>query len=146
MNEQDLAVERFKQKYSCSQAVFSVFAERHGIPADTAFRIAAGFGGGIARTAQTCGCVTGAVMALGLAQRSVTAEENPVEREKTYAAARELMEVFASRHGSTRCLDLLGCDIGTPEGREYANRNELFRTRCVHFIRDAVELAAATRT
>jgi len=140
MDLADLAVERFKQGYSCSQAVFSACAERRGIDRDLAFRIAAGLGGGLARTGQTCGCVTGALMAIGLAQRSVSPEENRIEKDKTYEAGRRFMGKFAERTGSTLCRDLLGCDIGTPEGYAQARQNDLFQSRCRQFVRDAVEV------
>lgn len=140
MDLADLAVERFKQGYSCSQAVFSVCAERRGVDRDLALRIAAGFGGGLARTGQTCGAITGAIMAIGLAQRSVSPEENRTEKDKTYETGRRFMGKFAERTGYTLCRDLLGCDISTPTGFEYARQNDLFQTRCRQLVRDAVEI------
>jgi len=141
MNTADVAVTRFEQQYSCAQAVFSALAEGHGIDRDLALRVAAGFGGGLARSGQTCGCLTGAIMALGLAQSSVGAEENRAAKEKTYERARRLLREFAERNHSTLCLDLLGCDISTPEGLEHARQAGLFKTRCTPLVRDAVELA-----
>jgi len=141
MSSADVAVTRFEQNYSCSQAVFSALAEPRGIDRDLALRVAAGFGGGLARSGQTCGCLTGAFMALGLAQSSVSPEENRAEKEKTYARARRLLREFAGRNHSTLCLDLLGCDISTPEGLEHARQTGLFRTRCTKLVRDAVEIA-----
>ena len=136
----DIALTRFQQKYSCAQAVFSALAERRAIDRELALRVAAGFGGGIARSAQTCGCVTGAVMAIGLEQPSVSPEENKGGYEKTYESAQKLMREFAGRNGSICCRDLLGCDIGTPEGLQEARRDGLFQTRCTKFVRDAVEI------
>jgi C_GCAxxG_C_C family probable redox protein len=140
MDPADLAVERFKQGYSCSQAVFSVCAERRGVDRDLAFRLAAGFGGGLARTAQICGCVTGAIMAIGLEQRGVSPEENRLEKDMTCETAREFMDRFAERTGHMLCRDLLGCDISTPAGLAEARRNDLFQSRCRQFVRDAVEI------
>jgi len=134
---------RFRQGYSCSQVVFSVLAERHGVETDLALRIAAGLGGGIARSGQTCGCVTGAILALGLEQQSVCVERNKSEKEKTYDVCRMFMRGFAERHGSTRCRELLGCDIGTEEGMAEARRLNLFQLKCAEFIRYAVESATS---
>jgi len=141
MNSAEVAVTRFEQGYSCSQAVFSALAEPRGIDRDLALRVAAGFGGGLARSGQTCGCLTGALMAIGLAQSSVSSEENRAAKEKTYERARRLLREFAEHNHSTLCLDLLGCDISTPEGLEYARRTGLFQTRCTPLVRDAVEIA-----
>lgn len=140
MSVSDVAVERFDKGYSCSQAVFSACAEGRGVDRDLALRLGAGFSGGLGRTAQTCGAVTGAIMALGLAQRSVTPEENRAEKDKTCETVRRFLADFAARHGSTVCRDLIGCDIGTPEGYEHAKTTGLFKSRCPEFVRAAVEL------
>jgi C_GCAxxG_C_C family probable redox protein len=141
MHAADTAEARFRQGYSCSQAVFSALGELWGVPLPLSLRIGAGFGGGMARTAGVCGAVTGALMGLGLAQSSVSPEENPTEREKTYARCRRFLERFAERHGSVVCRDLLGCDISTPEGLAEAHQRKLTRTVCPPFVRDAVQIA-----
>lgn len=141
MDLKETAVERFRQGYSCSQSVFSTLAGKWSLDTNLSFRIAAGFGGGLARSAQTCGCVTGAIMAIGLSQRSVSPEENRSEKEETYAACRRFMRAFEERNGSLLCSDLLGCDISTPEGLAEAREKALFQSRCVTLVRDAVELA-----
>ena len=50
----------------CAQQVFAHFADRLGIAPDVALRTASCFGSGLGR-ADVCGCVTGALMVLGLA-------------------------------------------------------------------------------
>ena len=135
------ALARFAQGYSCSQAVFSALAEPRGVNAELAYRVAAGFGGGIARSGQTCGCVIGAIMAIGLGQRGVSPEENKTQKEKTYEVTQNFLREFAARNGSTACKELLGCEIGTADGMKYARENKLFQIRCVKFVRDAVEIA-----
>jgi C_GCAxxG_C_C family probable redox protein len=142
MLQTELAMQRFQQGYSCSQTVFSVLAEPLGLETGTAFRIAAGFSGGIARSAETCGCVTGAIMAIGLGQEDVSPKGNTAAKAKTCELARLLMHRFAERNGSTECRVLLGCDIGTPQGYEEAWRKDLFRLRCMKLVSDAVEIAS----
>ncbi len=141
MTAAEVALERFANGYSCSQAVFSALAERRGVDLELALRISAGLGGGLARTAQTCGCVTGAILAIGLEQASVAPCENRAAKEKTYELARAFMDAFAARNGSTRCLDLLGCDIGSAEGFALARSENRFQSRCAPLVRDAVETA-----
>ncbi len=141
MTTAETALARFDQKYSCSQAVLSALADRFGVAPELAFRIAAGFGGGIARSARTCGCVTGAVMAIGLSQAGVSPDENRVQKEKTYEKVQRFLREFEARNGSTQCLSLLGHDIGTPEGMAQIKEKKLFETRCRALIRDAVEIA-----
>ena len=90
MNRKDRAVDLFKQGFSCSQAVAAVFAEDNGLPVATAFRIAQGFGGGMARLAETCGAVTGAFMIIGL-KHGRTRPEDEAAKERTYALVQELV-------------------------------------------------------
>jgi C_GCAxxG_C_C family probable redox protein len=140
MDLKDIAQERFRDGYSCSQAVFSALAQTWNIDPAVSLRIAAGFGGGLARSARTCGCVTGGIMAIGLAQRGIGPAENRSEKEKTYEASRRFMRAFEERNGSTLCLELLGCNIGTPEGLAEARQKGLFQSRCAKLVRDAVEI------
>jgi len=140
MQTTDTALALFKQEYSCAQAVFTALAERRGIDRELALRLAAGFGGGIARSAQTCGCVTAGVMAIGLEQAGVTPEGNKAAKGKTYEAAQKLLREFTQRNGSTICRDLLGCDLSTPEGHQQAKQEGLFQKRCTKLVSDAVEI------
>jgi C_GCAxxG_C_C family probable redox protein len=141
METANLAVDRFRKGYSCSQAVFSALAERKGIDVDLALRIASGFGGGISRSGETCGCVTGAIMALGLEQRDVSVAGNKAAKDNACKAGQRIMREFAACHGSSRCQELLGCNIATPEGMQQAHDQGLFSRHCEVFVLDAVELA-----
>ena len=140
MNLADVAEADFRKGYSCSQSVFSALAKRWNIDPEVSLRVAAGFGGGIARSGRTCGCVTGAIMAIGLAQSSVSSEVNRSEKEKTYEVGQRFMRAFEKRNGSTLCAELLGCDVSTPEGLAKARQEGLFQSRCTGFVRDAVEI------
>ncbi len=137
-----LAVTLFEQGFTCSQAVLAAFAGRHGLDRDTALRIACAYGGGGAQTGGACGAVSGALMAIGLAHGS-TRVDDEAAREKTWDAARALLDRFRREHGSDRCRDLLGVDIGTPEGREAAAKAGLFRTHCPVFVRSAARIASS---
>ncbi len=140
MNSREIAEKRFQNGYSCSQSVFSALGERWDVSPEVSLRIAAGFGGGIARSAGICGCVTGGIMALGLAQKEISPETNRSEKEKTYEVCRRFMRAFEERNGSTVCSNLLGCDIGTPEGLAKAHREGLHQSVCTKLVRDAVEI------
>jgi C_GCAxxG_C_C family probable redox protein len=139
MSKSEHAVEQFESGLNCSQAVAGEFADELGVDADAAHRLACGFGGGMGRTGSVCGAVTGAVMVIGLAAcdpdpRASTAKLH------TYELVRSFLNEFQQRHGSTICRELLGCDIGTPEGHAQAQQDGLFRTRCPRYVEDAVEI------
>ena len=144
MNSTDIAEARFNDGYSCAQAVFSALAERWKIDAEVSLRVSAGFGGGIARSAGTCGCVTGAIMALGLMQEGVDPTANRAQKEQTYQVCRQFMRTFQERNGSTLCSELLGCDISTPEGQA-VHRQGMHRALCTKLVRDAVEIVESTQ-
>jgi C_GCAxxG_C_C family probable redox protein len=137
-----LAGTLFEQGFTCSQAVLAAFAERHGLDRDLALKLACAYGGGIARGGGTCGAVSGALMAIGLAHGR-TRIEDEAAREKTYAATRTFLERFRAEHGSDLCRELLGVDISTREGSEAAAKAGLFRTRCPLLVRSAARLVSS---
>ncbi|MZP30934.1 hypothetical protein GTO91_14540 [Heliobacterium undosum] len=139
MEKAEKAAAIFLGGYNCAQAVIAAFAEECGVDEETAKGMAAAFGGGIARTGETCGAVTGAMMAIGLlyGQKSGDDSEN---KEKTYERVHAFLERFQERNGLLRCKELLGCDVSTPEGRQQAKEADYHNTRCPKFVRDSAEI------
>jgi len=133
------AVACFQEGFSCSQAVLSAFAPQLGMDRDLALKVSGAFGAGMGRMGETCGAVTGAFMVIGLLHGRTKAE-NQETKEKAYALVAELADQFRQRNGSLKCRELLGCDLGTPEGQQYAHDHGLTATRCVKFVRDAAEI------
>ncbi len=78
-------------------------------------------------------------MVIGLKDGKVRADDNAA-KEKTYAQAQEFSRRFIARNRTTNCTELLGCDLGTPEGREQAKRTRVTDTVCPRVIRDAAEI------
>jgi len=139
MNKPDEVVECFKQTFSCSQAVFSVYALEFGIDKETALKIAGAFGGGMARMGETCGAVTGAFMAIGLKYGKAKAEDEAA-KEKTYQVVKEFVEKFKSQNGSIVCRELTGCDMSSPEGLQAFKEKNIFKTHCTKFVKNAAEI------
>jgi C_GCAxxG_C_C family probable redox protein len=140
MSEAEKACELFAGGCACSQAVFGAFAPGLGLDEETAVRLSAGFAGGM-RTADVCGAVTGAYMALGLAN-TANGCRSAEARGATYQAMGEFRQAFVARHGSIVCRELLGCDISTPGGSAEATAKNLFATRCRDLVGDAAEIVA----
>jgi C_GCAxxG_C_C family probable redox protein len=139
MKKIDHAARVFADGFNCAQAVFSTVAPGLGLDEETAARIATAFGGGMARMGGTCGVVTGAFMALGLARGNGRPADKET-KEKTYVIALEFVKRFMERHGSIACRDLLGCDIGTHEGHERAKQQGLFDTVCSKLVKDSAAI------
>lgn len=130
------AAQRFDQGFNCSQAVLSAFAARARIPEATALKLASPFGGGIAHQGQTCGAVTGALMAIGL----LRGNDLPEGKYETYRLAEEFLARFRENHKTILCRELIGYDIHTPEGLQQARDNNVFHTICPRLVKDAVAL------
>jgi C_GCAxxG_C_C family probable redox protein len=142
MTRSERAASLFQEGFSCSQAVFTAFAEGMGLARETALRLSQPFGGGIAKSGDWCGAVTGALMVIGLKHGRVRADDTAA-KDKTYALVQEFLKRFRARHGAVRCRDLLGCDIGTREGEKTIEDNSLHQKVCAPLVRDAVEILEA---
>lgn len=139
MNKAEEAVACFNEGFCCSQAVLSTHAPMFDLDRNTALKIATSFCGGMGHMGETCGAVTGALMVIGLKHGRTEAEDEET-KERAYDLVREFVKEFESRNGSTRCRDLLGIDIGTPEGLNLIREKNLFDTLCTKLVRDAVEI------
>ncbi len=135
MNHADKAAALFAQGLACSQAVCSAYAAEFGLDEETARKVAAGFGGGMGRMAQTCGAVTGAYMVLGLKYGAATGDR--AAKETAYRQVRAFAERFKARNGSLVCKKLLGCDIAKPRGFAKMQKLGLHEKVCTQLVRDA---------
>ena len=139
MSKKEAALSYFDKGFSCSQSVFAAYAEDLGLDRETALRIAGGFGGGMGRKAETCGAVSGALMAIGLKYGATNADDKE-SKEKAYALVREFIDRFEAQHGSIVCKELLDWDISTPAGHEVAKYKKLFSTLCPIYVESAAEI------
>ena len=139
MNEIDKALSFFSHGHNCSQAILKVYGPEYRIDEDLSYKIASVLGGGIARTGNTCGAVTGALMVIGLRYRNSDIEDQE-NRDLTYEIGKEFIDKFESINGTIKCKDLLGCDISTPEGYEKATSNNVFNDLCPKFVKDSAEI------
>jgi C_GCAxxG_C_C family probable redox protein len=142
MTNAERATALFKEGFSCSQAVLAAYADGLGLPRETALRIAQPFGGGIAKSGDWCGAVTGAFLVIGMKYGRIKPDDTAA-KDKTYALVQEFVKRFKAKHGTARCNDLLGCDIGTPEGQKTIEAKKLHQTLCENLIRDAIGILDA---
>jgi len=140
MDKIEMARTTFEEEFNCAQSVLVALAPELGLEREAALRVAGAFGGGIARTGQTCGAVSGALMALGLKYGQVKAHDKQT-KDALYARAQEFMRRFKERHGAAWCKDLLGDDISAPEGLQRLREAGAFDSLCPKFVASAVEIA-----
>lgn len=120
----------------CAETVLKEIADRNGIDSPLIPRIATGLCSGMARTCGPCGALTGGILALNIIHGRDN-EAQPVER--NYAVVQELIERFRAEHGSIHCHKLLGCDLGTPEGQQIYNSQNL-NQKCAQFSDKTIQL------
>ena len=130
-NSADTANKIFRErKGSCSQAIFAGYSEHLGkVDHDTSMKIASAFSGGIARSGNVCGALTGALMALGL-KYGDDKDENKVNE-----VAVKLLDEFESLHGTTICRELIDHDLITGEDVKQAFDTGAF-DNCPKFVED----------
>lgn len=134
-----IAKEYFKSDFNCSQSVFRTILEEKGLFFDDALNLTAGFGGGIGLEGNTCGAVSGAVMAIGmlLGQK----ESDPVKvKDQAYIETKRFLKEFRSKFKTTMCSDLTQVDMINPKELQKASDEGLFFKVCPPFIAGAVEL------
>ncbi|MBE6117439.1 MAG: C_GCAxxG_C_C family protein [Solobacterium sp.] len=106
-----MTVERAKevlagQGFHCSQAVVMHACEVLGLDKDLLLKVSGGLGGGCFH-GDICGCVSGAIMAIGAVygyNQPYSAEQNAI----LVAKLTEFEKKFEAKHGSLICKDLLG--------------------------------------
>lgn len=125
MTQQEIAQE-FMQGRNCAQCIFTAFAQELGFDPEESDRIAAFFGGGMGMS-QTCGAVTGALMAIGFL------DGDPEDAAKFRAE-------FAARNGSCLCRDLIGVDFSDAEQVTRARESGALLERCPALVESACEI------
>jgi len=135
------AEENYSSGLYCAESVVLAISKAQGIESKLFPKIATAFCSGMARTCGTCGTcgtLTGAILGVSLVHGRSEAGE-PVD--KVYAATQKLISTFENEFGGKGCSDLLGCDLGTPEGQEIFKNNDLSK-KCEQYTSRASEIAA----
>ena len=93
----------------CTQAVLGAIKEVTGdIISDDVYKAATGLAGGIGNSGNTCGAITGGVMAMGMfCGREFTNKEDPQEiQQQTHRMAQELINRFQQEYGGVTCREI----------------------------------------
>lgn len=138
MGKTETALNYFDEKFHCSQAVLAAYASELGLTEEQALKIASCFGSGF-RKGGICGACSGALMVLGL-KYGQAKKEDLESRIKTNEMSDAFLEKFAEENGSYNCNDLLGCDIATQEGIDYALEKKLFTEFCPKMVESAMKI------
>ncbi|MFW9906310.1 MAG: C-GCAxxG-C-C family protein [Candidatus Thorarchaeota archaeon] len=131
----------FQKGVNCSQAIILVYGQDLGVDRDTCLNIASVFGGGINRTGNVCGAVTGALMAIGLKYHKVGTNKffMGIEIPKSHEIGQEFTKKFEKRNGTIICREIIGLDSFTDENIEQAFKTDAFK-KCMKCVQDAAEI------
>ena len=122
------------------------FREESALADETALKIACGLGAGMGRKEEVCGAVTGGILVLGMRHGRGGRDERSA-MELTYAKTRELMDLFAGRHGSCICRQLLnGCDVSTEAGRQQFKDGDMLNKVCRACVQTVAEILEMQQT
>jgi len=123
------ALRCWDSKLNCAESVLRGVCHAQGIVLpDTSKRMATPFGGGVGRSEDICGALTGGVMALGACLGRASPEEDKL---RSYDAAGKLYGLFQERFKATSCRELNKSDFKSPE----------HRIRCGRFVGECARLA-----
>ena len=133
------AKELFLQGFNCSQSVVASCCDLYDLDEQTALRISASFGGGIARMRHVCGAASGMFMLAGLEKGSITGSAE--EKKANYTFVRELADDFRNEHGSIICADLMGIAREPQDPTPAPRTEEYYHKRpCGDIIASAVHI------
>ena len=139
MTHKEKAEQLLRQQYHCSQALFGAFADDFGLDLKTAFKISTCFGGGM-RQGGICGCITAALLVLGMAVGFYDSQDREQEvygNKKTD----EFIHRFTERmSGVTNCRDILGKDISKPKEMAIIRQEGLILQKCPRAINISIEI------
>ena len=128
----------FADGFDCSQVVLSHVSEQINMSKEDALKIAANFGGGMWH-GETCGCVAGALMALGVKYGTIIPKDSE-GKEKLLQKKAEFEEKFCKKHGSCICREILGYDLTKPEEMAIIQEKKLLETKCPEVVCDTCKI------
>ncbi len=133
-----IALTMFGQGFDCSQVVLSSVNDKLNLSREEALKATAAFGGGMWH-GETCGCVIGALIAIGL--KYGTSVPNDTETKKTMLQKKaEFEEKFCAAYKSCLCREILGFNLTLPEEMKQIQEKQLLETLCPKIVCKTCEI------
>ncbi|MCQ2476183.1 MAG: C-GCAxxG-C-C family protein [Clostridia bacterium] len=112
MDIKELAIKYHNSGFNCAQSVLCALGEYTHLDEEIALAISAGFGGGI-RSGEICGAISGAIMALGLAN-PFTDSADTESKDRISLLVKECVAAGKEKFGCVRCSELKGDKSNCP--------------------------------
>lgn len=139
MTHKEKAEELLQQQYHCSQALFGAFAGDFGLDLKTAFKVSTCFGAGM-RQGGTCGCITAALMILGMGIGFYDSQDREQERYGNKMTEEFIHRFTEKMNHRVYCRDILGKDITIPEEMAEIRQQGLILKNCPNVMQISIEL------
>ena len=131
-------IQKFGAGIDCSQIVLSSVCDKLGISEEEALKMSACFGGGMWH-GETCGCVIGALIALGI--KYGNSKPNDKETKDLLLAKKaEFEEKFSKVNKGCLCREILGYNLSVPEEMAKIQEENLLQTRCPEVVQSAIKI------
>ena len=115
--------------YNCAQSVTLAFEDITGLDTKVLENVSAPFGGGVGRSQEVCGTISGMVMVLSLVRNYDCSDQK--QKMALYNEEQALIKRFKEKHESIVCRELLS--LAKTKG---------FQHSCSELIKDAVDILA----
>lgn len=132
------ALTMFGQGFDCSQVVLSHVCDKLGLSREAALKATAAFGGGM-QHGDTCGCVIGALIAIGLKYGTALPGDFEVKNNMLMKKA-AFEEKFCAAHKGYLCREILGYNPAIPEEMSKIQEKKLLETLCPTVVCKTCEL------
>ncbi len=139
MTHKEKAEQLLQQQYHCSQALFGAFAEEVGLDLKTAFKISTCFGGGM-RQGGICGCITAAMLVLGMAIGFYDSQDKELELYVNKKTDEFIKRFTGQMQGDINCRDILGRDISEPTGMASIRKEGLILKKCPRALNASIDI------
>ncbi|MEG1194758.1 MAG: C-GCAxxG-C-C family protein [Clostridia bacterium] len=136
------ARELFLSGCNCAQSVFTAYAEEMGLEESFALKLSGGMGGGMGGLRETCGAVSGMVMAFS-ALRGYNDAADTVGKKQLYAQIQGMAAHFTDDFETLNCRELLKLNDIVAASTPAERTPEYYRTRpCVRYVEACAALLA----
>lgn len=139
MTHKEKAEQLLQQQYHCSQSLFGAFADDFGLDLKTAFKISTCFGGGM-RQGGTCGCITGAMLVLGMALGFYDAQDKEQEMYSNQKTDEFIRRFTEQMNGVINCRDILEKDISRPQEMAEIRKEGLILKKCPRALNISIDI------
>ena len=131
-------LKQFGEGFDCSQVILMDCAQALGMSREEAAKLAACFGGDMWQ-GDTCGAVSGALMAIGC--KYGHSRPNDADKKNVMLAKlNEFQTKFKEKRGTLICRELLGYDLSKPEEMQKIMDEGLLTTLCPKVVCEAREV------